>query len=167
MDGLKIEGRTKGIFYLATVVRVYRTALDSALEALRQGAEGWRPPEAAFRELSFISSRKYTENFFQGGVGPEDMAWQGTEVDQSWVPAALVLRAGEHPLFRAIHVIRPGDRLEYMDSGLEDRVLTVERLVVPGGQELEKTLGGEELHIEFREPVRVEPYSLLRKAAQG
>ena len=62
VDSLKIEGRMKSIHYVATVVRVYRQALDLLAE---------KPEEFAIspewlEELQLVSQRAYTDGFFQG-----------------------------------------------------------------------------------------------------
>jgi putative protease len=185
IDALKIEGRTKGIFYLAHVVRAYRAALDSAIAALGRPdvkrdalSLGWQPPEGVYRELSYISSRKYTENFFEGIPRPGDMAWEGTQVDQSYAPAALVLKGGNRPIFRALHVIRPGDSMEYMDDRLDIWKFRAGRILATDGTLLPKTIGGEELYMELHPEEGAEdgawegqvramrPYSVIRKRVQ-
>ena len=66
---LKIEGRMKGIHYLATVVRVYRQALDACLADPRDG----RVDPDWVEELALVSSRGYCTGFFYDApsqIGP-------------------------------------------------------------------------------------------------
>ena len=59
VDSCKIEGRMKSLYYVATVTRAYRKALD-ALER-KPGAEDWR----SFRdELFRVSHREFSTGFF-------------------------------------------------------------------------------------------------------
>ncbi len=67
VDSLKIEGRMKGIHYLASVVRVYRAALDRF--CADPGA--YRMEPEWLEELGKISHRGYTTGFFLGA--PEDV----------------------------------------------------------------------------------------------
>ncbi|MHC1692130.1 MAG: peptidase U32 family protein [Sphaerochaetaceae bacterium] len=61
VDSLKIEGRMKSLYYVATVTRAYRKAID-ALEGL-PGAEDWR----SYRdELFHVSHREFSTGFFYG-----------------------------------------------------------------------------------------------------
>ncbi|GLI37152.1 U32 family peptidase [Geobacter hydrogenophilus] len=62
VDSLKIEGRMKGIHYVASVVRVYREALDSYAADPR----AWHVKPEWLHELSKISHRGYTTGFFLG-----------------------------------------------------------------------------------------------------
>lgn len=62
VGSLKIEGRMKGIHYLASVLRVYRAALDS----FWSDPVGYRPDPAWMEELATISHRGYTTGFLLG-----------------------------------------------------------------------------------------------------
>ncbi len=62
VDSLKIEGRMKSVHYVATVVGVYRQAIDALFAAPREFSvlPRWR------EELAKISHRPYTEGFAAG-----------------------------------------------------------------------------------------------------
>jgi len=59
---LKIEGRMKGIHYLATTVKVYREAIDSFCN----DAEGYTTQPGWVSELNSISNRGYCTGFYLG-----------------------------------------------------------------------------------------------------
>ena len=159
-DSLKIEGRMKGIFYLATVVRVYRAALDAALGKKDNGFSAAR----AAWELSLISSRQYTENFIDGPPDENDMLYEGPDVLQPYIPAAVVLEGGTRPLLRANHVIRPGDELEYMHKRLAETTFRVTGLYdAKSGMQIDKTIGGELVRMECRPRILFKAYGLIRK----
>lgn len=60
IDSLKIEGRMKGIYYVANAVKTYREALDSYYSGNYQYDPKW------LEELQTISHRLYTEGFYNG-----------------------------------------------------------------------------------------------------
>lgn len=62
IDSLKIEGRMKSIHYVATVVSVYRKAIDSYFE----NPGGWKFNPAWMDEIRKVSHRDYTTGFFFG-----------------------------------------------------------------------------------------------------
>ncbi len=160
VDSLKIEGRMKGIFYLATVVRAYRAALDAALKNNHEDPV----LDQAIRELFFVSSRRYTENFIKGPPDEREMLYQGPEVLQPYIPAAVVLKGGNRPLLRANHVIGPGQELEYMHRELRETRFRVTRLFdAETGSRLEKVIGGERVIMECEPEIKFEPYGLIRK----
>ncbi|AYV92746.1 protease [Fusobacterium necrophorum subsp. funduliforme] len=63
VDSLKIEGRMKGIFYVANVVKVYRDALDSFYSGNYKYNPQWK------EELEATSNRSYTDGFYKGNPG--------------------------------------------------------------------------------------------------
>lgn len=72
IDSLKIEGRMKSIHYVATVVSVYRKAIDSYFE----NPEGWKFNSAWMDEIRKVSHREYTTGFF---FGRENFRGENTE----------------------------------------------------------------------------------------
>lgn len=72
MDALKIEGRMKGIHYVASVVRVYREALDRYFD----DPAGYRCREEWLEELCKISHRGYTTGFLLGPPKDLDMEFR-------------------------------------------------------------------------------------------
>jgi putative protease len=66
IDSLKIEGRMKGINYVASVVKTYREAIDRYYEAPSE----FRVDEDWLRELDGISHRPYGTGFYFGRPDP-------------------------------------------------------------------------------------------------
>jgi len=60
VDSLKIEGRMKSAYYVATVVRAYRQALD----LYARDPEGYELPQELLDELEKVSHRPYWAGFF-------------------------------------------------------------------------------------------------------
>ncbi len=62
VDSLKIEGRMKGIYYAASVIRIYREALDRYWE----DPQGYQLKPEWLEELAKVSHRGYTTGFLLG-----------------------------------------------------------------------------------------------------
>lgn len=71
IDSLKIEGRAKTFYYVASVTSAYRRALDAAI---RMG-EQYQCPEDVLEELTRTSHRRYSPGFYFGA----DRAIQNTK----------------------------------------------------------------------------------------
>lgn len=67
INSIKIEGRNKSIYYLATVVRAYRSIVDQYMEE-REKFE-FNPNFS--RELKYVSHRRYSTGFFLDENGEE------------------------------------------------------------------------------------------------
>lgn len=62
ITSLKIEGRMKSAFYVATVTHAYRQAID---EYYNKGNE-WTPNQEWLDELSKVTNREFTTGFYYG-----------------------------------------------------------------------------------------------------
>lgn len=62
IDSLKIEGRMKGINYLASTVKVYREAIDMFFD----DPEGYAIKKEWIEELSCVNNRCYSSGFYLG-----------------------------------------------------------------------------------------------------
>ena len=62
VDSLKIEGRAKTFYYVASVTSAYRQALDAVLA----DPMGYQLPERALEELTRTSHRHYSPGFYMG-----------------------------------------------------------------------------------------------------
>lgn len=62
VSSIKIEGRMKSPYYVATVVNAYRRALDLLCKCKKAGKK-YAAPEALAKELEYASHREYTEGF--------------------------------------------------------------------------------------------------------
>ena len=86
VESFKIEGRMKSVHYLATVVRVYREALDrmAADPAAYAVSDLWR------EELDKIASRGYTTGFFNGPPVADMQEYETVRVLPEWEYSGLV-----------------------------------------------------------------------------
>ena len=74
ISSAKIEGRMKTIFYVATVVRVYREAID----AYYADPEHYEFREEWLRELEKVSNRHFTTGFFLGKTDESAQNYQSS-----------------------------------------------------------------------------------------
>jgi len=118
---LKIEGRMKGIYYVASVVRTYRAALD----AIRDEGEGYNFRQEWLEELCKISHRGYTTGFLFGQ--PEDV---GQEYHCSYLRTYLFVGVVEEKnpdgtfMVAVRNKISSGDTVELMGPGMRNDSFT-------------------------------------------
>jgi putative protease len=127
VSSLKIEGRMKGINYVASVLRVYRQALDE----YAADPSGWRCRPEWLEELAKMSHRGYTTGFLFGE--PRSV---GQEYDSAYIRShefvGLVeeCRGDGSVVIEARNRLRIGDRLEFIGTGMRTESLEIERLVL-------------------------------------
>ena len=145
VNSLKIEGRMKSIFYVGGVVRIYRAALDY-LAALP--VEAWRDPAAIVlppifkAEIAKTGTRGATENFIDQRPGGGEMIYHTSREQQSVLPVAVIKEAGESPLVEVRNVLKTGDMIEYMGTGIEVTAVTVAVMRTEKGEEISRANPG-------------------------
>ncbi len=146
VHSLKIEGRMKSIYYVGSVVRVYRAALDLLAETpLPDDPDHGKKltlPDRFMLELMKVGSRGYTENFFDNPPGAKEMLYNSPRIEQSHIPAGVVRKPGPKPLVEARNPIRRGERLEYLEQGLNHFSFTVDEMRDQDGIILEQANPG-------------------------
>jgi putative protease len=157
VDSLKIEGRMKGVNYVASVVRVYREALDRYCD----DPDRYVCRPEWLEELAKISHRGYTTGFIFGE--PRDVA---VEYDSRYIRShdfvGMVADTGEGEV--AVDVrnrIRCGDRLEFIGPGMVTHSITLERMTDCDGQLLETAHPNSRILLDV--PFPTARYDLIRR----
>ena len=124
VTSLKIEGRMKSPYYVATVTGAYRRALDGAA-----------PPDTLEKELDCTSHREYSSGFYFGQLGgaPPD----GSEYVQDCVFIAVVTgRRGKSIEIEQRNRFFVGDTLEVLSPDSLGESFTVTEIKDESGQTL-------------------------------
>lgn len=131
---LKIEGRMKGIYYAASVIRIYRAALDSYWE----DPQGYALRPEWLEELSKVSHRGYTTGFLLGKPRDVDHEYLSSYV-RNFEFVAIV--EGEAPcggtLVAVRNRLRLGDALELIGQGSSFSSFTLTGMRSESGEPLQ------------------------------
>ncbi len=126
VDSLKIEGRMKGIHYVASVVRVYREALDR----YREAPERFAVKEEWFAELGKISHRGYTTGFFLGKPGADDREYETAYVRSHDVVGIVEeLLEGGVAVLEVRNRLCDGDVVEFVGPEMRNHQMTLGSMV--------------------------------------
>lgn len=134
VSSLKIEGRMKGIYYAASVIRIYRAALDSYWG----DPDGYRVKPEWLEELAKVSHRGYTTGFLLGKPRDVDHEYLSAYV-RNFEFVALV--EGEAPeggtLVGVRNRLRLGDTLELIGQGSSFSTFTLTQMIGEDGAPLD------------------------------
>lgn len=137
VDSLKIEGRMKGIFYVANVVKVYRDALDSFYSGNYKYNSKWK------EELEATSNRSYTEGFYHGDPGSEGQNYnnRNSYSQTHQLVAKVEKKISENAYILAIrNRLFVGEKLEVVSPEIEVRDFTMPKMVLlDKGREIGET----------------------------
>ena len=154
---LKIEGRMKGIYYVASVVRAYRAALD----AIKAEADDYRLRPEWLEELCKISHRGYTTGFLFGQ--PENV---GQEYDAAYLRSHLFVGVVEQMnsdgtcTVGVRNRIRTGDSIEIMGPRMRNDSVAVTSMYDEKGNIVETANPNQKVIMKL--PSSTAAYDLLR-----
>ncbi len=174
VDSLKIEGRMKSTYYVGSVVRVYRAALDYIMANFNKAAGDTAAPlpPVFMEELQKTGTRDFTENFIAGPPDHGAMLYDRPRSAQEYVPAAMITERqhmGAEDNCYALRVMSPlkkQDRLEYLGRDIKGLPLTVTELMDSDGAVLDQAHPGTTGVLARLEPAPATPFAagcLLRK----
>lgn len=158
VDSLKIEGRAKTFYYVASTTAAYRMAVDAYLAQ----PEGYSCPQRAIEELTRTSHRHYSTGFYFGRQGATQSTqsseyvreWDLVGIVEDWNDGiALCTQRGKFNLGEALEVLMPtGECITF----------TPEYILNADSEEIESTPHS---MMEFRVPCAQElpQYSILRR----
>lgn len=164
VNSFKIEGRMKSVYYVATIVHVYRRMLDAYLADPKH----FTPDPAMVEELHKISHRPYSTGFLHGNPGPEGQVLTSTQ------------QVASHEFVGVVQAYDPGDKratvemrnrfargetLEVFGPNTPSREFTVTALLNAAGEPIDEAIRVQE-HVTLTIPFPVEPYSLVRRKIQ-
>lgn len=110
---LKIEGRMKSVHYVATVVSVYRKAID----AFMADPDNYKVQPEWIEELNKISHRPYTEGFAFNRPGAEGQVYTTSSYEQTHDFAGVVLsydKTAQKALIEQRNNVKNGELLEVL-----------------------------------------------------
>lgn len=157
VDSLKIEGRIKTAYYVATVVKSYRRAIDAYYE----NSENWYKGEY-LTELKKVSHRKYDTGFFFGR--PEEIYSDGSYIRNYDVIADIVKSApDEGRLYLSLlNKVTEGETLEVMEPDGDFWYLKAEDLKDENGEPI-GTANHATMLFSLKCERNVSPYAFIRR----
>lgn len=138
VDSLKIEGRMKSSYYVATVINAYRRALDH-LEKCKKEGKPYTVPKELKDELEKASHRKYTTGFmFNDGNVRQN--YESSIQEQSSKFMAIVLeKQNGKILVEQRNKFTVGDSLEILSPSEEfNKTIKIEKMTDELGNDIQE-----------------------------
>lgn len=153
VDSLKIEGRMKGIYYVANVVKVYKDALDRYYSGNYSYDEKW------LRELETVSHRKYTPGFYFGQPKSDAQNYDNrNSYSQSHqLVAKVTQKVDENTYILAVrNRILTGESLEVISTGGKPKIIELPKMTLIKGsyeEEVEVSHPNSTVRIKLDTPI--------------
>lgn len=158
VSSLKIEGRVKTEYYVATVTKAYRDALEDAIA-------GKAFDEENYKELEKVSHREYTTGFFFGKPGGSEQLYTTSSYKRLYDLVGMVesYDAEKKLLYvQQRNKFSVGDRLEILRPDGPFAEIKVEKMWNEAGEEIE-TCPHAMMKLTIPCDVSCPPNSILRK----
>lgn len=136
LQSLKIEGRNKSIFYVASVVGAYRKAID---EYYRNPAS-YKFDSSWLDELNRASHRLYTTGFYFNKPGKEDQNYETSQYIRDYTFVGLVKDYNVETAFAIIeqrNKFSVGDTIEVFGPNIENFKQRVDILLDEAGNPID------------------------------
>ncbi len=160
MESLKVEGRMKSEYYVATIARVYRAALD----AYAADPEGYALDPAWLAELDAVSHRPYDEGFAFGYPTDRPRKLQAENIlttTHEMVAIVMGREAAAHRL-NVKHPFGVGDTFEWIGPGLTGGTITLAS-IARDGHPIERSHCGTEVAVTFADDTPLPDLAILRR----
>ncbi|MBP2663942.1 MAG: Peptidase family [Firmicutes bacterium] len=161
LHSFKIEGRMKSVHYVATVVKVYREAIDS----YSSGAAPFIVKQEWLDELQKVSHREYTTGFYFNKTTPQDQIYTSSSYIQTHNFVGLVKAYDSATGMATVEQrnnMKVGEEIEIMQPGAENFVQTISQLFDSEGNSINVAPHPQQIvTLPVSQPVV--PYSMLRR----
>jgi len=147
VDSLKIEGRMKGINYVASVVSIYRQAIDRYFD----NPEKYKFDPEWLEELKKVSHRGYTKGFFFGDLDKSAQNYASSAYIRTYDFVGVVKEKLDDG---RVHVqvrnkIVKGDELEVFTKELPPKKFTLDYLESKTGADIDHAQPLQEVYMKF------------------
>ena len=163
---LKIEGRIKTCFYVGTVIRAYREAIDDYLKdpALYESKKDYY-----LQEVAKASYRGFTTGFYYGKPNEEDQIYTTSSYIRTYDFIGMVLDYNAETGFATIEQRNKfvvGDKVEFLRHNGEVFEMTVEEMYNDKGERITEAPHPQQI-IKLKVDKAVENFDMMRKEAEN
>lgn len=161
VHSLKIEGRVKTQYYVATVIRSYRLALD----AIKNGTYTKEMAERLLLEIKKASHRDFTKGFYYKKPDENDQLYNSSSYIRTYDFVGLVLDYDKETKIATIEQrnrIFVGDEVEIFGPRDGFETFKIEKMYDDKGEEINVAPRAKQI-IKMPLPFEVKPWDIMRK----
>jgi len=161
IHSLKIEGRLKGLNYLATAIKTYRAAIDAYYES----PSAYAVPAEWLDELARVGPRKYGTGFY---LNDPDAVQPNYEITPPPAARRFVGKVGrvydETLIELAVrNKIQVGDQIDILKTHGNNGINTIKTIRSLDGTAMDTAQSSTRVNIRLTRPDRLRPNELVRK----
>jgi len=162
INSIKIEGRMKSVFYVATIVSAYRKALDACMQG-RPFDQKWAD------EVAKVSNRGFITGFFYGHPSENDQNYETSDYNREYMFTGVVKSYDPDTAIAVVeqrNKMETGDEIEVFGPGKDFFTQTIDEMTdADGNTIMSAPHAQQEIHIRMKEPAG-ENYMIRKGRAQ-
>ena len=165
INSFKIEGRVKSSYYVATVIRSYRMALDNYYE----NPEKYKYNEKWLEEIKKASHRDFTKGFYYGDPGESGQLYETSSYIRNYNFLGIVLDYDEENNSATVEQrnrIFLGDEVEIFGPNEDYYTQRIEKMWNDEGEKIDVAPHAQQI-IKIKTDKKVKPMSMLRMVRKG
>lgn len=151
---LKIEGRVKSEYYLATVIRSYRMAID----AYYADPENYKYDPSLLEEIKKVSHRDFTTGFFYGQANEDSQVYEDNSYIRGYDFVGIVLEYDEETKIATIEQrnrVFVGEEIEIFGPGIKHFDYKIEKMLDDKNREIDVANKAKQIFkIKIEEPIK-------------
>ena len=158
IQSFKIEGRVKTEYYVSTIIKAYRDAIDAYFD-------GRETDQSVYDEILKVSHREYTTGFFFGNPREEGQVYGSSSYIREYDLVGIAEeydKATKTLTFSQRNKFCVGDTIEILKPRGNFETLTVESMTDEKGERIENC-PHPMMKVKINCPFEVPPMSMLRK----
>ena len=165
IHSLKIEGRLKGLNYLATAIKTYRAAID----AYYASPSAYAVLPEWLSELAHVGPRRYSTGFY---LNDPDAVRSGDEIappvdTRRFVGKIGRVYDGAHIELAVRNKIQIGDPIDILKTRGENSTNTIQAIRTLDGTGVDTAQAPTRVNIRLAKPDRLRPNELVRKIEEA
>ncbi len=157
VDSLKIEGRTKSLYYVSAVTKAYRAAIDEIFENQNCDLHKY------YEELKKVGNRGYTQGFYLGNNNSESYSY---EISKGLAGADFLCefwdKKDDMYLVKTKNKFLKGQEIEIITPDEQYFTYATKIISKKTNEELEVANTNDELYIKFEREPKNYKYALAR-----
>ncbi len=162
ISSFKIEGRVKSQYYVATIVRAYRMAIDKYFE----NPNNYEYEEELLNEIKKASNRDFTTGFYFNKPTEKDQVYTSSSYRRNYDFVGLILNYDEETQVATIEQrnrIFVGDEIEVFGPNKELFIQKIDNMWNEKGEEIDVAPHPQQI-IKMKMKQPVENWDIIRRA---
>lgn len=160
VTSLKIEGRVKSEYYVATVVKAYRREIDKYLE----NPQNYTLSPDAMEELCKVSHRYYSKGFWHRDCQTNGQIYETSSYIRDYDVVGIIESCDDNgnAVIRQRNKFSVGEQLEILRPDKDFTAFTIDKMQNGDGQSIESAPHAQ-MEVRLKLPEKVPSNSMLRR----